>query len=552
MPVVKLRYSELVDLLGRKVPRETLLDTIPMLGADLERVEGDEWGVEFFPNRPDLYSPPGVARALRAYLGLRPGLVRYPVGSSRWRVDVAPSVRKVRPVLVGALVDGVRMDDRRIQSLMDLQEDLHWGLGARRRKVSIGVHDRAALSPPLAYEAVPPDSVSFVPLQGEKEMTLREILAEHPKGRAYAHLLAGSPRYPLLRDAKGQVLSFPPIINGTLTTVTGTTRDLFVDVTGTDEIACRRALAIVAAHFAEDGAKLRAVTIRAGARRVRTPDLSPSRRTLDPARARALLGFDLSPRDMAACLARMGHRASFSRGRLRVESPAWRTDLLHEVDLVEDVAIGHGYREVPETAPRSVTFGAPLASERVGEAAREAMLGLGYSEVMTLSLTSDRESHEALHVLRSRVTLANPITEDHTIVRTSLLPSLLSILRANVRRDLPQQIFEVGDVVTPVPKGPPENRRMLAAVRIAPRASFTEAKSLAQALLRDLALPWQIRATEHGAFVEGRCGGLFRDDEPWGVFGEIHPRTVEAFGLGNPVIALELRLPLRPLAEGPA
>lgn len=549
MPLVKLRYPELCKLLGRRIPREKLLESIPMLGADLERIEGDEWGVEFFPNRPDLYSPEGVARALRAFLGIKPGLREYRVGKSDWTLRISPSVRRVRPVILGALVDSVRMTDDRIQALMELQEDLHWGLGARRRKASIGVHDRRDLRPPLTYAAVAPESTAFVPLGETKEMTLREILEAHPKGKDFAHLLQDHDRWPLITDAGRRVLSFPPIINGHLTTVTPETRDIFIDVTGADERACRYALHIVATHLAEQGGRLRSVALLEGRRKRLTPDLAPEKWRVRADVARGLIGLPLKAKDVAACLRRMGHGATVRGSAVAVQAPPYRADLLHEVDLVEDVAVGYGYWRIPEERPRAITYGRPLPAAGVAEAARELMSGLGYQEVMTLSLSNDRDQLDAMGLARGRVTLQNPITEEHTCVRISLLPSLLGILRRNVHRDLPQGIFEVGDVVELPPEGVPRNIRALACVRIAARTGFSEAKGLAQAVVRDLGLPADLRAGEHAAFIPGRCAVLVTNGEEVGVFGEVHPRTLGSFGLGNPVIALELRLPVPPVAE---
>lgn len=254
MPVVRFPVRELERLLGKAPARERLAADIPMLGADVDDVSGDTWAIEFFPDRPDLYTVEGLARALRAWYGLAPGAATYEVAPPRHELRVErDAVAKVRPHVVGAFVRGVDVTQERLDSLLALQEDLHWGLGARRRKVAIGVHDAAPLAPPFRYTAVGLDDLRFVPLADDRPRTPREILREHPKGTAYAHLVGD--RAAVILDAKEQVLSFPPVINGALTTVTTRSRDLFVDVTGWDDVAVGKALNLIVTSLAEGDRK---------------------------------------------------------------------------------------------------------------------------------------------------------------------------------------------------------------------------------------------------------------------------------------------------------
>lgn len=552
VPVIHFRVEELQRLLGRKVAPEKLRDTIPMMGADVDKAEGDDWAIEFFPDRPDLYSVEGIARALRAFLGFQPGLRAYKVAQGEEVLRVDPSVKPARPLIRGAVVKGLHFTHARIQGIMELQEDLHWGVGARRRKASIGVHDKGRLVPPYTYKAVGLDEVSFVPLQGGEKMTPRDILAKHPKGQDFAHLVGE--RAPLLVDSLGQVLSFPPIINGTLTTVTEQTRDVLVDVTGLDERAVDKALNLVVTHLAEQGGRVESVTLLEGKRKLVTPDLAPERWTARPAAVNQLLGLELKPQEMAKALQRTGHGARVAKGKLLVQVPCYRTDILHEVDLVEDVAIGHGYERFPYERPRAVSYGEPLAVERRCALAREVLLGLGFTEVMTLSLSSDAAEGQALGLpSRPAVRIDNPVTEEHTALRTTLLASLLGILQKNVHRDYPQQVFEVGDVVW-TGDGMPANARMLGWVKAHSKAGFSEAKSLALALARDLGLPSEVAPLDPedpfaAAFIRGRAAVLGSREDPVGWFGELHPRTLEAFGLGQPAVAMELRLGGEPQRE---
>lgn len=233
MPVINFSYSDLCELMGREVPKEIIRERLPMIGADMKSLEesSDDASFEFFPDRPDLYSVEGIARAMRAFLGFEPGLRSYAVGESEVDLHVDPTVNEVRPFIWSALVEGNEITDPLIRSMMDLQEKLHLTLGRNRRKVAIGIHDFRTVKSPFTYKAVLPDEISFVPLQGSKKMTPAQILKEHEKGMAYAFVLEGKNRYPMIVDKQGEVLSFPPIINGVTTAITEDTKDIFVDCT---------------------------------------------------------------------------------------------------------------------------------------------------------------------------------------------------------------------------------------------------------------------------------------------------------------------------------
>lgn len=262
MPKAEFSFSELQRLLGKKFTLQQLREEIPMLGVDLESIDEEKLVVEIFPNRPDMLSVEGFARALKGKLGLETGLVSPKVEPSGIVLAVDPSVSRVRPYVTAAVVRGININDANLRSLMDLQEKLHITHGRRRRKVAIGVHDLSKVKPPFTYKAVAPEAVSFIPLDTKASMNLRQILLDHPKGRDYAWTLEKAEVYPLIVDSNNDVLSFPPIINGELTRVTEETTDLFIDVTGTDEKAINLALNILVHAFSDMGGRIYSVDIR--------------------------------------------------------------------------------------------------------------------------------------------------------------------------------------------------------------------------------------------------------------------------------------------------
>lgn len=541
MPVINFSYSDLCELVGREVPRSTLREKLPMIGADMKLVDdaSDELSFEFFPDRPDLYSVEGIARALRAFLGHEPGLRSYAVGDSDVDLNVDPSVKEVRPFIWSALVEGNDITDPLIRSMMDLQEKLHLTLGRNRRKVAIGIHDYRTVRPPFTYKAVAPDEVSFVPLQGSERMNLDEILKEHEKGKAYAFVLEGKKKYPLIVDSSGEVLSFPPIINGITTAITESTRDIFVDCTGTDLNAVTSAVNILVTALAERGGKVKTVKIHQDGRTSLAPDLNPRKMTLDADYVNGWIGTSLSPKDIGGCLGRMGYGTDASRSPLDVLVPRYRSDILHEVDLAEDVAIGYGYDKFGDVLPKMATLGIGEGLKTFSNAIKPLLIGLGYFEVVTLSLSSPKDQYRAMNldIDKTAVHVKNPVSEDHVLLRTSLLPSLMNVLRKNKHRELPQRLFEVGDVVWDA-----KNRTLVSGVSIHAKASFTEAKSIVQSILSGLGLPQDIRPGRSPSFIDGRCAAVHLESDHLGTFGEISPVTIEAFGLKYPVIAFELDL----------
>jgi len=528
---VDVLHEDLVNLVGKPLTIDEAVDRITFLGAGPEGVHDDVMTFDIFPNRPDLYSVEGIARALRGYLGLEVGLPSYNVTEPVIDFLVSPTVADVRPYAVGGIVRGLDLDDSLLRSLVDLQEKLHTTVGRKRRKVAIGIHDVDKVTPPFTYKAVLPPDVRFTPLGRAEEMDLLDILVKHEKGREYAHLVASQPVFPIIVDAHGTVLSFPPVINGIVTQLTPDTRNLFIDVTGTDLGAVSGCLAILATALAERGGRIEQVRTKYSDRILKTPDLTPRPHLLDLRRANELLGLSLKPKEAVEFLRRMRHDARADGDAISALSPAYRLDLMHEVDLAEDLAIAWGYDRYPRGLPRRPTIGVALDANEFAETLRTLLIGYGYQEVMSLTIASAKDGFTT----PVRVEVLNPLGEDLTTLRSSLVPALLNIFRLNKHRELPQRVFETADVVLAA-----RNVRHIAAASMHPKAAFTEAKSLVLSLLRDVGRPGAIEPVEDANFIAGRAAAVILDSREAGRFGEIHPRILEAYTLVQPVIAFEM------------
>ena len=538
MPVVTFDYNDFINILGYKISKNELIKKLPMIGADLDKVENDEISIEFFPDRPDLASVEGIARASRAFFNFEPGLKKYEIKKSDIIMNVDSSVKKVRPFVTTALIKNVNMTDELIASLMELQEKLHLGLGRNRRKVAIGVHNFEPVEPPFFYKAVDPDSVEFVPLNMIESMTLNEILQKHEKGIDYAFLLQDFDKHPLIVDKNNNVLSYPPIINGSLTEVTPFTTDLFIDVTGTDKKAINYTLNIVTTSLAERGGQIFSTTIIDSNKKYVSPDLKPDKRTLSIEYVNKILGTKINEVKTIECLKKMGYDSKKpKKDKLSVEIPAWRADILHEIDIIEDVAIGYGYDNFKIDLPNNLTFGKELINQNFFNTIRQIMIGLGFNEVTTFTISNEKDEFNKMNLKNNkRVQIENPIGEDYSCLRVGLIPSLLKILKENRHHPLPQQIFELGIVVNDKFK----NQINLAFAKIDAKANFTECKSLAEAVVRDLGIKYDIKDYNHPAFVKGRCASIIYKNKEIGYFGELHPKTISNFDLEYPIISFEI------------
>ncbi|MDR1404244.1 MAG: phenylalanine--tRNA ligase subunit beta [Candidatus Methanoplasma sp.] len=537
MPVINFRYSDLCSLLGQMVPHDVLIERIPLIGADMHQTEGEceEMSVEFFPDRPDLFSVEGLARALRAFLGIEPGLKKYCVNDSDYAAAVDPSVLGVRPFFACAVVKDLEVSDDLIRSVMELQEKLHMTIGRKRSKLAIGIHDLDKVSPPFRYTAVRPDEISFVPLNHTERMDLKEILISHDKGKEYAHLLDGKEKYPIIFDRNGNVLSFPPIINGALTAVTAKTRNVFIDVTGNDRKAVKGALDIVTTALAERGGKIFKVNIEGYGH---SPDLTETLSSLSMRKCNRFLGISLDKKGIEESVRKMGMNVSVSGDDVTVSVPSTRLDIMHKVDIFEDVAIGYGFERFGGPYSSIQTMGKSGKSTSISDKIRDIMIGLGFTEVTTLTLSNQEDEFEISGLpAKTSTCITNPITEDHTCLRSYLMPSLMKILRHNRHRDLPQKIFEVGFVSEEHLTVP-----HLCGMMTASKTPFTEIKSITDAVAREMNIEHGVSVCGYRTFVDGRGAFISLGNRNIGFFGEVSPEVVTDYGITHPVAMFEIDL----------
>ncbi len=547
MPVITFKYQDLKDL-GIDLEKDELINTIPMMASDIEDYDDEEIKVEFFPNRPDNLSIEGVARSFKGFLGLETGLPKYDIEESGEKVYVSKEVEEIRPHIRFAKIDNVDFSGDKIKYIMDFQENLHWVIGRDRKKVAIGVHNADVVEGPFNYIATEKTENAFVPLEMGEELTPEEILEKNQKGEKYAHLIDKFDKYPLILDKDNKVLSMPPIINGELTKLSEDTKNIIVDVTGTDEKAVNQALNIICSSFAEVGGKIKSMEIVYEDETFVSPDLTPKERNVHVDVANELIGgTDLDAEDVKRLLEGARFDAEIlNENELKVIIPAYRIDILHEVDIVENIAIQYRINNVEAKLPNLATIANEHSWFKSEQTIRELMVGFGFQEVMSLMLTSEKNHFEKMNQEEiDHVQVARPISISGTMIRTSLLNSLMEFLEDNKHEDLPQKIFEIGDVVYMDDENFNKTRtvKKLAGLICHSSANFTEIKSTTSSIVSNLGYSMELSDSQNTSFIAGRVAdftGESKNGQIKGFFGEIAPEVIRNFELEYPVTAFEI------------
>ncbi len=519
---------------------EKMQDRIAMFGTPVESITGDELQIEVFPNRPDLLSYQGFKRSFLAFLGKEKGLKEYKVNKAEkdFKVIVEPSVNDVRPFTACAIVKGLSLNDEKIKEIIDIQEKLHTTIGRKRKKLAIGIYPLEKIKLPITYKAVEPDKIKFIPLESDKEMSGLQILQRHPTGKEYAHLLAGKTKFPVFADAGDNVLSMPPIINSQLTgKVSHETKDVFIECSGFDIEILKKCLNIVVTSLADMGGKIYEMEVKYKKTEV-TPDLTPEKMKISAENAKKLLGIDLDEKQIKSLLEKMGYNCKKSE----VEIPAWRTDILHEVDLIEDIAIAYGYENIVPEIPEISTIGKEDSKEITKRKIAEILSGLNLLEISNYHLTNKKDQFTKMGIPEKQergFAEVEASKTEYNILRKDLSHYALKILSENVDSEYPQRIFETGVIFDST------DEKENLCIAIAP-GNFTELKQILEYLARMLDIESKVKLEEPEDipqwFINGRAAKIKINSNNVGFIGEIHPRILKNWKIKMPVALLEINL----------
>ena len=539
MPVVELSYIRLQKLVG-KVTKKQISDSLPFLGLDIESENKDLIRIEYSPNRPDYSTDFGIALGLQGLLRIKTGSIKLNIKKSKkYAISVKSEVSKVRPFVTGIVAKNGKIDDKTIKQFMTLQEDLHFGIGRKRKKSSIGIHDLDKITFPLVYKTAN-RNFKFIPLNSKKELSISEILKNTDVGKDYGSILGNSLQVPLILDAKQNTVSFPPIINAAVTTVTTKTKNLFVEVTGINKEDAEDMLSVVATILQSAGFTLESVQI-SGAKNS-SPKLEQKKMSVSPFLINQTLGLNLNNSKIISSLKKSRLDASTKGKNIICTIPAYRFDIFGPMDLVEEVALGYGIQNLEPILSPSQTLGQKHPNSISLQSLSSIMTGLGYMEALNSSLTSKRilydntkrDSSKIISVLDSK-------SLEHTILRDSLLPGLIDSLAKNIHESYPQKLFEIGTIFNKTSSVTEETH--LCAVSSHKNANFSEIKSILQSVIQSIfGKTCETKTTTHTTFEKGHVANITVNGKIIGIIGEISESTKENFKLRESIVSFEVKL----------
>jgi len=541
MPTITINRKVFEKLVGKQLPLDQLKDRISYLGTDLESVNDNEIVVEIFPNRPDMLSEQGFARAFSSFIGVKTGLKRYNVVKSKEKMIVDSSLKNIRPYTACCLVKNLRFDDEKIKEIIQIQEKLHTTYGRNRKKVAIGIYPSDKIKFPVTFKALKPENIRFQPLEYPKELDGKEILKKHSAGKEYGYLLEGKSKFPVFIDANNQILSMPPVINSEKTGKEITkTKEVFIEVSGFDFEACSICLNILVTTLADMGGKMESMELTYGKKKITTPELKPRVINLDINYVNKVLGLSLNEIQIKKLLARMG----YDYKNKKVYVPAYRADILHQIDLIEDIAIAYGYENFKEEIPNIATIGQEDSFEIFKRKVANILVGFAFLETSTYHLTNPEDHNKKMNFETEIIQLDNPLSTDYSILRSWLTPSLMKVLSENTHNEYPQNIFEISEVFNHNNKTETnvEETTRLAVLLCEKNSDFTKIKQILDSLLSVLNIDYTVQEFTNNSFIPGRAASIIVKGKKIADLGEIHPLVLENFNINMPVASFELNL----------
>jgi len=539
MPVIELSYSRLQKLIG-KVTKKQISDSLPFLGLDIESENKDLVRIEYSPNRPDYSTDFGIALGLQGLLGIKTGAIKLNVKkSNKYKISVKPEVSKIRPFVTGVVAKNGKIDDKTIKQFMTMQEDLHFGIGRKRKKSSIGIHDLDKISFPLVYTTTDRNH-KFTPLSSEKDLSISEILETTDVGKDYGKILGNSTKVPLILDANQQTVSFPPLINAAITTVTTKTKNLFVEVTGINKEDSEDMLSVVATILQKAGFTLETVQI-SGAKNS-SPKFEQKKIKINPTLINQILGLNINTSKIISSLKKSRLDATIKGKDIVCSIPAYRFDIFGPMDLVEETALGYGIQNLTPTMAPPQTLGQINSVSSQIKLLSQTMVGLGYLESLNSSLTSKRVLYDMTNRDTTKIiSVLDSKSQEHTILRDTVLPGLIENLSRNIHESYPQKMFETGTVFTL--DNPISEKTNLSSISAHKDANFTEIKSILQSALKTgFGIQIDTKTTSHPSFEEGRCASIIVNKKSVGIIGEINSKIIENYKIRVPVVGFEISL----------
>jgi|SRR3989344_236683 len=545
MTILTLNRKELENHIG-KITKE-VEEKITMFGTPIEKITDTEFSVEVFPNRPDLLSMHGFKRAILNFLDKKKNFKEYKPKKPQknYKVTIERSVKKVRPYTVCTIVKNLKLNNEKIIEIIDIQEKLHGSYGRNRKKLAIGIYPLEKIKLPIRYLAKKPEDIKFIPLGINRTLTGRQILSQHPAGREYGNLLKDVDLFPIFEDANKEILSLPPIINSEKTgKITENTKEIFIECSGFDQEYLKKTLNMIVCSLMDMGGEVYEVEIIDEGKKEKylTPDLKPEKMRFSIENLNKILGLNLDKKELKEYFERMG--IIFKDNHVLI--PPYRTDILHEIDLAEEIAISYGYDNFTSQIPDISTIAEEDKTSIMKRKISEILIGLEILEISTYHLSTKEVQFRKIGIKEFKDKLIEVVDSktENNILRNSLFANSIKVLSENSDAAYPHRIFELGKVFyndnNENSETGIEEKEKLVITICDEKANFTELKQILDYLFKMLRKEYRIEETEDPSFIDGRAGSIIMNNKKIGIIGEVNPNILKNNKIKMPVASLEI------------
>lgn len=566
MPKIDVRQNLFFEQLGHHYTTDELEKIFPAAKAELDEPadmtkpeELRSIKVELNDtNRPDLWSTAGLARLLRTHQGGVSRAADYermipqthnPDAASDRLIRVDPQVHTIRPYIAAFVISGAAVNTALLDDIIQMQEKLCWNFGQKRKAVSMGIYRSTLIHWPIHYTACNADSTSFVPLGETQPMSCRTILAEHQKGKEYGWILKDANSVPVLKDADGEILSMPPIINSAhIGAVKEGDEEMLVELTGTNLHSLFLAVNIIACNFIDFGFSILPVKIEYPfdtdfGKTIIFPQYFQKPTITSAGSVNKLLGSSLTVDEITEALTRMACTVTVDGDKIIVFPPPYRNDLLHEVDIIEDVMLGKTVDFFEPETPQDFTVGRLSPLTLLSRRIKKLFVGFGYQEMVFNYLGSKKDYIDRMNITgQNIIEIANPMSENYRFVRNSSLPGLLLSEMTSAHAVYPHRIFEIGKTAFLDNDANTGTKTVQSAgfLTAAQDANFNDAASQVASILYYLNHPYVVRESDDPRFIAGRQAEIMINGAVAGVFGELQPVVLQNWNIEVPCFAGEM------------
>jgi len=541
MVVLDASLNELYKLLNKNLSEEELNEYLLNIKCELDEIEENNAKIEVKDfNRIDLYSLSGIARELKGILNVENGIPKFDVKDSNYNLIVDKEILNVRPYIVGAVVKNVKLNDDRLKDLIQLQEKISQSFGRNRQKVAIGMHNFDLIKFPVYYKLTSPET-RFIPLGFDKELSLREILENTEAGKKYLYILNKYDKYPILIDSNNNIISFPPIINSNkIGKLDINTKNIFIDVSGTDLEKILLALNVIVLTLKDFGGEVYSINVIYPDKKIKTPELKVIKKEMDLNKIKKYLGIEIDNNKIVEYLNRKRMNAKIENDKLIVEYLNYRDDILSEYDIIEEILISYGYNNLKPRETKIYTKGVLSKERKIMNNIRKIVVNMGCIEIYT-PILSNNDINNLLNEDREIIELINPASSSYNSIRVYLLSSFLQLLSENNELKFPSKIFELNRVSYIKNNKIVEDLNLLY-IYSDYEVSVNDSLKVLKRLFKELRIDFDIRNSNHKFLIDGRQGNIFVNNENIGWIGEIDPNILEKLSIKYPLTGFEISI----------